>query len=230
MTYQVYTFLAAILLAVVHLFAGRFRSRLERVPRNGALSFAGGVSVSYVFVHVLPEFGEHQHHLQTVVDFEHAAFLAALAGLVLFYGLEMHAERTSKGEVFWLHIGSFALYNALVGSLLYGRAEGKGLVPLALYTTAMSLHFLVNDYGLLRHHQDQYHREGRWLLVLAIIGGWFAGRLLPLSETVHSFLFAFLGGAVILNVLKEELPSERESKFLYFFLGVVVYTALLLAL
>jgi hypothetical protein len=43
-------------------------------------------------------------------------------------------------------------------------------------------------------------------------------------------LFAFLGGVVILNVIKEELPQEQESLFWAFALGAALYTALLLAL
>jgi hypothetical protein len=42
-------------------------------------------------------------------------------------------------------------------------------------------------------------------------------------------LFAFLGGAIILNTLKEELPSERESRVLPFLLGAGAYAALLIA-
>ncbi|MGI8510875.1 MAG: hypothetical protein ACR2MQ_16320 [Gemmatimonadaceae bacterium] len=37
-------------------------------------------------------------------------------------------------------------------------------------------------------------------------------------------------GGVILNVLKEAVPSERRSRFWAFRLGVAVYTALLLTL
>lgn len=42
-------------------------------------------------------------------------------------------------------------------------------------------------------------------------------------------LFAFLAGGVILNVLKEELPEERESRFSAFAGGALLYAALLLA-
>ena len=41
---------------------------------------------------------------------------------------------------------------------------------------------------------------------------------------------AFIAGAIILNVLKEELPEERQSRFIPFILGVVLYGALLLLL
>ena len=40
----------------------------------------------------------------------------------------------------------------------------------------------------------------------------------------------FPGGGVIMNVLKEELPEERESRFWAFALGVALYTVILLAL
>lgn len=42
-------------------------------------------------------------------------------------------------------------------------------------------------------------------------------------------LVAFLGGGVIVNVLKEELPEERESRFSAFGLAGLAYAALLLA-
>ena len=50
--------LAAVgVLAVVHLFAAHLRF-LRGVPRSRWLSIAGGVSVAYVFVHLLPELAE----------------------------------------------------------------------------------------------------------------------------------------------------------------------------
>ncbi|WP_226480697.1 universal stress protein [Natrinema amylolyticum] len=46
----------ALALALVHLFAGRLGFS-GPIPRSRWLSFAGGVSVAYVFVHLLPEVG-----------------------------------------------------------------------------------------------------------------------------------------------------------------------------
>ena len=43
-------------------------------------------------------------------------------------------------------------------------------------------------------------------------------------------LFAFQAGGVVMNVLKEELPEERESRFWAFALGAALYSAVLLAL
>lgn len=229
----------------IHLFAGRLKF-LAGLPRSRWLSAAGGVSVAYVFLHLLPELGEGQEVLaeaaRGVVGFaEHHVYLIALAGLVAFYGLDRLAlvsrrrERSGQREdatgagVFWLHIASFALYNLLIGYLLLHR-EGEGLRSLLFFALAMALHFLVNDHGLREHHKGRYERTGRWLLCAAVAGGWLLGLAAEIPRAAIAVLVAFLAGGVILNVMKEELPEERESRFSAFVLGVGVYAALLLAI
>jgi hypothetical protein len=237
--------LAALLLAAVHLGAGRL-GFLWTQPRSQWLSFAGGIAVAYVFVRIMPELAASQDTIAELVRawlgfIEHHVFLIALTGLVVFYGLERTAvrsrrRRTAAGEddrtsaaVFWLHIASFTLYNALVGYLLVHR-EVPTALGLVFLTVAMAVHFVVNDFGLREHHKDLYTRYGRWLLAAAVLAGWLVGVLTRISDAAVAVLLAFLGGGVILNVLKEELPDERASRFWPFALGVAIYAALLLLL
>ncbi len=56
------------------------------------------------------------------------------------------------------------------------------------------------------------------------------GLLTEIPEVAIAVLTAFLAGGVIMNVLKEELPEERQSRFWAFALGVALYTVILLAL
>jgi zinc transporter ZupT len=70
----------------------------------------------------------------------------------------------------------------------------------------------------------------RWILAGAVLGGWALGVAVELPEEAIAVLFAFLAGGIVLNVLKEELPEERESRFLPFLLGSAGYAALLLAI
>lgn len=234
--------LAAVGLAAVHLFAGRVGD-LEMIPRSEWLSLAGGVSVSYVFVHVLPEIQVASRTVEGSAPFpwlEHHVYLLALVGFGSFYGLEQFVRATGESDresrapgpneagVFWLHVGSFAPYNALIGYLLVHR-ESHGVESLLLYAVAMALHFVVNDYGLREHHGRAYHDRGRWLLAAAVLGGVGIGLLTEVSELLVSALFAFLAGGVILNVIKEELPSERRSRFRAFAAGAGGYAAVLLS-
>ncbi len=234
------SFIAAVAFAVVHIFAGRLRT-LGRLPRSGWLSMAGGVSVAYVFVHLLPELARGQEVMNgsdiwLLSYLEHHVYLLALLGLAVFYGLErvikkhrraMPEHQESHAGVFWLHIVAFAIYNGLIGYLLL-HGENSSLSTQVLYCIAMSLHFLVNDFALQSDHKDLFKRRGRWLLALTPLAGWGVGLAVEVSELAISALTAFLGGAIILNVLKEELPEERDSRFSAFLLGAVGYSLLLL--
>lgn len=234
----------AVGLALIHLYSGKLR--FIKVPRSRWLSGAGGVSVAYVFVHILPELSEHQAVLEETHEgfisyLEHHVYLLALLGLTVFYGLEKMAnesrdsqEKAGKGNVtaqgvFWIHIASFAVYNALIGYLLMHREE-PGIENLVLYSLAMALHFIVNDFGLRENHKHVYDHIGRWILAAAIIVGWVIGGGTQIGEAAIAVLFSFLAGGIVLNVLKEELPEERESRFWAFGLGAVIYSVLLLGL
>jgi zinc transporter ZupT len=235
--------LFAVGLALIHLYAGKLRF-LDEIPRSRWLSMASGVSVAYVFVHLLPDLNERQEAIAKtgILSFlEHHVYLMALLGLAVFYGLERTVEEsldrdqssgkedTTKPDVFWLHISSFALYNALIGYLLIHREE-SGIRSLFMFFIVMALHFMVNDYGLRQDHKHTYHRIGRWILAAAIIVGWAIGQGTEIPEAAITLLFAFLAGGIILNVLKEELPEKRKSRFWAFALGAAAYTTLLLAL
>lgn len=125
-------------MALAHLFSGKLLF-LSGIPRSPWLSAAGGISVAYVFLHLLPELGERQGAIEEagglgLAFLEHHVYVMALVGLGLFYGLERAAKSTRdqddggpKGApVFWLHMASFSVYNALIGYLLLHR-ETPGL-------------------------------------------------------------------------------------------------------
>jgi len=234
--------LAAVTLALVQVLAGKLRF-LEGIPRSRWLSLAGGISVAYVFARLLPELAEAQERLGeaaggVLARLEHHAYLLALAGLASFYGVERatvdsrdrRRERegtdASAAPAFWLSISSFAFYTGLIGATLEDEADA-GRRTLVLFTFAMALHFLVNDYGLREHHKLAYTRVGRWLLAGAVAAGWMLSQLVEVPETAFVAVLAFLAGGVVLNVLKEELPERRRSRFSAFVVGAAGYALLL---
>jgi hypothetical protein len=239
------TWLALACIVAVHLVSGKLRF-LDVIPRSRWLSIAGGVSVAYAFLHLLPELSEHQKVLRqasipALGFISHHAYLVAAIGLAFFYGIERGAvisrrrrrestqEDATTPATFWITAGAFAVYNLLIGYLLQKRfaPDSADLLPFAL---AMALHFLVVDYGLHQHHRKLYSRYGRWLLAIAITFGALTASAIHIPEVALSMIVAFLAGGIILNVLKEELPAERESRFSAFATGLAAYAALLLYL
>lgn len=232
---------AVAVLVVVHLAAGAMRF-LDGVPRSRWLSAAGGVSVAYVMVHLLPELARYQELWSEgdidVPWFETEVYVVALAGLVAFYGIEIHTRSARKASAaagttttaaFAVGIAAYALYNLIVGYLLVERAEAS-TGDLVLFTLAMGLHFVVNDYGLREHAGLAYRRCGRWVLAAALLVGTALGLYREVPVEAVAALLAVLGGGVILNVLKEELPAERDSRFLPFLAGAACYALLLVQL
>lgn len=233
----------AFALALTHVFAVRLRF-LRGVPRNRWLSGAGGISVAYVFMHLLPELARAQERFDAaggpvLEAIEKHVYVVALLGLTLYYGLDRLALESRRrragragidettGGVFWVHVASFSLYNVLIGYLLVHREEPTPRA-LVFFIVVMALHFLVTDFSLWEHHKDRYTRAGRWILAAAVVGGWFAGRVTDVSELFVASMTAFLAGGIVLNVLKEEVPEERGSRFGAFAVGVAAYAALLL--
>ncbi|MGY8996166.1 MAG: hypothetical protein ACKVH7_06980 [Alphaproteobacteria bacterium] len=233
----------ALLFAGIHVFIGHLRG-LHGKQRSGWLSFGGGVAVTYVFLHVLPELTEHNEilaHDNPSLDWlaDRIVYLLALMGLITFYGLDRavttsrRTQRAATGvdeahnTIFWINVGAFAVYNFLIGYLLLNR-EDHSLQALALYAVAMGLHFLTGDYGLFDQHKKLYQSRVRWVVATALLAGWAAGALIELHDPTISIIFGFLAGGVIMNVIKEELPEDRESRFLPFALGAAIYAVIVL--
>ena len=240
------TFVVALVFAAIHLL-GRAMAFLRTTPRSIWLSAAGGISVAYVFVHILPEFAHHQHEfdlrggpLGLLDASERHVYFVALVGLAAFYGLDSLARSSARRQArrggvrrpssrtFWLHLASYGAFNVVIGYLLLHREEA-GLYSLLTYGVAMAMHFIVTDQSLREQYYPAYDGPGRWILAAAPLLGWALGARIDVPPLAVAALFAFLAGGIVLNVLKEELPEERESHFSAFALGTGLYAALLLA-
>jgi hypothetical protein len=232
----------SLLLAALHVAAPRIR-RLPLVPERVTGSFAGGLAVAYVFLHLLPELAEGNEAigeaLSDVVEptplLDLGIFLVALVGFAAFYGLERLARtRAATGGaareptgVYWLHLGSFMVYNALITYTMALRLR-TGVAFAVLFAIAMGLHFVLTDRSLEEHYPHRFPRSGRVLLAAALLVGWGLDALFaPTSTVVVALLTALLGGSILLNVFKEELPSIGRSSYGWFLTGLGLYAALL---
>ncbi|GAB3533774.1 hypothetical protein GCM10027403_08400 [Arthrobacter tecti] len=230
----------ALVLAGLHLAALRIR-KLPLVPEQVTGSFAGGLAVAYVFLHLLPEIAEGNEAIGELLEdtievtplFDLGIFVVALTGFTAFYGLDHLATRRrtrdspDSGGVYWLHVGAFAIYNALITYTMTLRLE-TGVLFAILFSVAMGLHFVLTDRHLEEHYPRRFRTSGRLVLAGALILGWALSALFaPTSTEVVAILTALLGGSVLLNVFKEELPSNRGSSFPWFLAGLVLYSALL---
>lgn len=95
-------------------------------------------------------------------------------------------------------------------------------------TVEQATGFLVTDAGLRRYHGPTYDDVGRWLFAGAVVLGGVVGSLTALAEGALAVSFAFLAGAVVCNVLKEELSDPESARLAAFLVGALGYTTILL--
>lgn len=216
-------------LASVHLASALLR-HMQFVPRSRLLSAAGGIVVAFVFLQLLPGLAADQAALSR--EGERAAYTAALFGLVLTYGTQRALARptvdvpaTPAAARLGAALASYALLNGIVGYLLI---DGRHLVGgRGAFALGMAMKFVVTDRGLAEEHGTPFDLVGRPVVIAALAAGGVAAAAISVPLGLIAGVRAFLTGGVLLVVLKEELPAEREASFPAFALSVLGAAVLL---
>lgn len=228
---------------IIHIFTRNIKF-LDRKPKDRLMSFVSGGSIAYVFLHLVPELTHYQEVAEEaqlpgwLESLDFVTYLATLAGIAFFYGISQLNEKSQeKNEqekkitrptkpVFALEIASFSLYNILIGYLLVDLS-GDNFADYLIYFIVFSFHFIANNRMLHLTHEELYTNIGRWILAAAVFIGWLAYNTTETSELTIAFFSAFLTGGIILNILNDELPVEKNSSFPSFIAGLVLITVLL---
>lgn len=233
-------FAATLFLVLFHYLSPWFANHL---PGNGRgfISFAGGVAVAYVFLHMLPNLVEYNKPIgrfllnnQWLTPFtELMIYIVALFGFLVYYGFDLLAEgyRNSghdDGFVYELHLAMFCLYNFLITYTMSLRALSS-ITATVLFTIAMALHFVLTDRKFCRFYKVQFNHLGRFLLMSALLVGWLFSVIFdPVNMLIAAFMVAFLAGSVLLNVFREELPATGLTSYYWFAFGAILIMFILL--
>lgn len=231
---------ATLLLVLFHYLSPWFANHL---PGNGRafVSFAGGVAVAYVFLHMLPNLVEYNKPIgryllnnQWLTPFtELLIYIVALLGFLIYYGFDLLAERYrteghNDGMVYGLHLTMFCLYNFLITYTMSLRAL-TSITATVLFTFAMALHFVLTDRKFSRFYRKQFNRLGRFILISALLVGWLCSVIFdPVNVLVAALMLAFLAGSVLLNVFREELPATGLTSYFWFSFGALLIMFVLL--
>lgn len=231
------------IIIVAHLNIRKF-TYFKTLHRKFWLSFFSGISVAYVFVHIFPEIGKAQEYFYTS-DFtflhllDYHAYLISLAGFLLFYGMEYFARKSYTenlhernirkvgDHIFWVHSTINISFNFMISYLIFDD-EFPSSFGLILFFIAMLTHLMIMDYDSFEYNKELYQRYGKWVYICANLLGFLTAVIFDVRESVFLIIFAFLGGGMILNVIKEELPEDKKSNYAGFLIGALVYSAVLI--
>lgn len=229
MSYTILKSIISILfLTSVHLWAVKDTINLWR---KKLFSFAGGISVAYVFVDLLPKLSKGQAIWSATNPnlpfLEKHVYFLALLGVLFFFGIE-HVKFKHKSRSFWSNSSGNIIFNILIGYALSNPSDPE-VQPFILFTIAISLHQWVRDHILCSEDAKTFKRFGRYVLVLALITGWILGLLINLNPAAVALIMAFIGGGIMINIFHYEVPS-KSTHYLPFVVGSLGYALLLLFL
>lgn len=219
------TIWVALAFSGAHLIAPRlFELRRRFEPRPA--SFAGGMAVAYIFLHLLPELDVGHEHIGDAI------YSLTLVGFCAFYGLE-HAfsllDDESRHRRYFLRMAAACLYNATV---VYSLGEQLPTSPLlgALYLGGLSMHLIAMDNGLEEHFGRRFLRSGRALLLASVWIGAVLATVTELHEAVVDVSTAMLAGFLMFNVFRDELPSSEAARYPWFVFGALLIFSFWVAL
>ena len=227
---------------IVPTFFAPLIRKLPFIPERYTASFAGGFAVAFVFLELLPGIAENKETIGALLAssfpvtplMDLTVYVVGLLGFMLFFGLEKLAHRrkrlgiSSQKSDFYIHLSALGLENGLMTYALPVSVEAGGVAYAAFFTVVMGLQFLIVDRTLERHYTAHFDHLGRFALMLCLCLGWFLAYLTePDNIFIVALLTAFVGGSILMNIFKEEIPDSTHSSFPWFSLGVGFGTAIL---
>ncbi len=227
-------------LALLHLLSPFIR-KIFSMSEIFMSSLGGGFVVAFIFLHLLPGLAENQHALGAVLakNYDVTPFLdlliyfVGLLGFLLFLGLQRwvdfhHAQNSEiKSLIFYPHLIALLILNGIIAYTMPLRVQIGGGYSL-LFTFVMTLHLMLVDRSLEEKLPAYFYARGRYWLILSLGIGWlWAIWDEPDQVLTAALLNAFLGGSVLLNVFRNEIPSSKQSSFPWFLIGCLLGSVLL---
>lgn len=215
------------LLAIFHLVSYPIYKIFDNVEHI-VHAFSGGLAISYVFIHLLPELEEAGE------AFGRSIYIITLGGFIIFYGMQSLVLQNSQSNeklisrIFFVEIFFAGIYNALIVYTLPGHFKDFFVLVL-IYILTMGLHLLSRNYGLYKKHGNQFKIIGSSVLVIFLFCGLAMSIFIDpaFDELLTDILTAFLTGLILFNVFVEELPEPKTLTFMWFLAGISFYLVLL---
>jgi len=215
-----------IILFFIHFFCDRIHIYISAHKMKTA-SFTAGIFVTYFFLHLMPEIYKGDI---TTTKF---ALLFGLIGFTLFHIVEKHTYKKTRGYSLKRRLGTehsiaFFLYHLVIGIVIVNLLRIDLLngvlffIPIMLFTAISSLSLK----GI--HDVIVSNRLFRTLLSISTLVGIVFALFLTLTPIVYFSVFGFIIGSLIYVLVMDAIPKEREGSPLFFLIGVVIYSIIII--
>jgi len=216
-------YILALTLSVVDFFTEGLFSKASP-NKMKFISFAAGVSISYIFLILLPDI------YNGAMKINNLLFLSILFGFSVFHLIEKFIRQNFTGQELrkehkLVHSTTSFIYFFVVGFILVKVTEINTVGGILLFIP-ISLHIIIDSLprrATKNHYLRALHASSAFL-------GAVTAFFIEVGEVGTIALLGLIGGALLYTVIRESLPREMEGKPLYFITGVLIFTVLIMIL
>ncbi len=215
--------MVALIIGAAHLISPWVYARRKYAALQEA--FGGGLSVAYVFLHLMPNLDAFGGLVGQRIYF------VALVGFAVFYGLEVqfsgtrHANRARYNA----YLATLFLYDALLVFTLGLKLPSTPTLTL-VFAAALAFDVVNTDVGLQSNYGSRFVQSGRWVLLAGVAFGFGLGMVQRPDPVVVDLVTAALAGFVMFQTFNDQFPASRNTKFNAFAAGLVTFFLLHLLL
>lgn len=211
-------------MGLFHYFSEEFCLQCSKY-KNHILSFSAGVSVTYIFLYLFPEF------VNNVVA-DRLLPISILVGFALFHITEKYIYQKSPKKK-WRQrfavedsIISF-VYHFILGILIVVFLN-QGIIRGTLFYAPVLIYTAIST---LPVDAPKSKFVAGLLAASTLLGTLFALYVYPgIPQIVISSLLGFLIGVLSFTVFRHSIPEGKEGSPLFFILGILLYLSFLFIL
>lgn len=208
---------------VIHFFSENLKPQ-EGPKYYRIFSFAAGISISYLFLDLLPHTYEAATHLKNWV------FIFLLLGFSIHHLSEKYIYRHAEAnKVAWelhiVHSIGFFFYYFIIGIVVKNIIQDNVLEGI-LFMIPISLHAGLSTASLAQIHGDI--RESSWVKILlsfpTLLGVLFA-MFISIPAAVNNVMVSLIAGVLLYIFVKEFIPEKKKGAPLFFLFGLGLFLA-----
>jgi len=216
----------SLILGITHFWNDKIQIRQE-FARVRVISFVAGISVTYIFLNLLPEV------YKSFEFFDRLIFISLLAGFSTAHLVEKYIYQHSeplllREKLGVIHLISFFFYHFFLGVILV-KLNKVSSIDSVLFFLPVLFYSAVGITALERIHTKFRGVPIRLLLSLSSLFGVLLADFLLAANTSFSLLFGLVVGAFLYITLMDFVPREAKGRPGYFALGVLVYTLIIVS-
>lgn len=213
----------AILIGFAHFFSGRFCKICSPFFKE-LISFSAGISITYIFLDLFPHFSSQ------VIILNEFLFFSLLIGFVTIHLIEKYVyqhllKKQIKRNIGYInHIFSI-FYHIILGTIIFNFSQQSIEKVLLLFVPV----FIYTAVSTLPVKQHSSNRVNFLVSLSTLIGVLLAIFLFSrISPLVITSLVGFVIGSLLFSVIRHSIPIGTEGKPLYFVLGVIIYSPIVI--